>query len=144
MLSFSQKAIMDYFSASFVDLRLVLTPIKSNPAYFLLLIPSLVNFLSIPQICSAERNTNNPVSISSCTCQAVMNHFSASFIKWRSVSTPTKSDQAFCLLFIQSFLNFLAIPQIPSAEWICRIGGNFLNLIFKIHRWFWMFQLQSK
>ena len=55
LLSFSQKAVMNYFSASFVDLRLVLTPIKSNPDYFLLLIPSLVNFLSIPQICSAER-----------------------------------------------------------------------------------------
>ena len=46
---------MIQFSAGFVDLRLVLTLIKSNPAYCLLLIPSLVNFTPIPQIRSAER-----------------------------------------------------------------------------------------
>ena len=55
LLSFSQKAVMIQFSAVFVDLRLVLTLIKSNPAYCLLLIPSLVNFTPIPQIVSAER-----------------------------------------------------------------------------------------
>ena len=46
---------MNHFSASFVDLRLFLTLIKSNPAYGLLLIASLVNVLPIPQICSAEQ-----------------------------------------------------------------------------------------
>ena len=55
LLSFSQKAAMIQFSAVFVDLRLVLTLIKSNPAYCLSLIPSLVNFTAIPQIRSSER-----------------------------------------------------------------------------------------
>ena len=55
LLSFSQKAVMIQFSAGFVDLRLVLTLIKSNPAYCLLLISSLDNFLPVPQIRSAEQ-----------------------------------------------------------------------------------------
>ena len=55
LLSFSQKADMIQFSAGFEDLRLALTLIKTNPAYCLILIPSLVNFSPIPQIHSAER-----------------------------------------------------------------------------------------
>ena len=55
LFSFSQKAVMIQISAGFIDLRLVLTLIKSNPAYCLILKPSLVNFPPIPQIRSAER-----------------------------------------------------------------------------------------
>ena len=46
---------MIQLSAWFLDLRLVLTLIKSNPALHLIMIQSRLNFPPIPQIRSAER-----------------------------------------------------------------------------------------
>ena len=55
LLPFSQRAVMIQFSAGIVDLRLVLTLIKSNSAYCLIFIQSLVDFPPIPQIRNVEQ-----------------------------------------------------------------------------------------
>ena len=45
------------------------------------------------------------------------------FCRLELVSTPLKSNPTFCLLILQSFLNFSPIPRIRSAERIRAICG---------------------
>ena len=47
------------------------------------------------------------------------------FVHWELVATLLKDNPAFSLVIIQSFLNFLLIPRIHSAEQICGISRNF-------------------
>ena len=46
------------------------------------------------------------------------------FVHWELVSTLLKDNPVFCLVIIQSFLNFPLIPRIHSAERIREISGN--------------------
>ena len=49
----------------------------------------------------------------------------STFCRFVSDSTLLKGNPAFYLPIMKSFLNFLPILRICSAERICKIGGNF-------------------